>query len=98
MRTPDAIGRRRRLLELEQPPTKGKLGNHKRNWPQEDDDLLLSYDELGVHKKEMAEIFGRTELAIEIRLRYLKSKKSESWLDTLKDHFINIFRRFGNEI
>lgn len=93
LRTPDAIGRRRRLFELEEPPRKGKLSNHKKAWPQKDDDLLLTYDEIGVHRTEMAEIFGRTERAIDNRLRYLKSKESESWLDTLKGYFIHIFRR-----
>lgn len=98
MRSPDAMGRRRRLLELEQPKKVGKLPNHQKPWAPADDNLLLNYDEIGVHKTEMSKIFGRTEVAIENRLRYLKSKESDSWLGTVKGYFIHIFRRFGHEI
>jgi len=89
MRTPDAMGRRRRFLELEQPPTEGKPSNHKKTWSQEDDDSLLLHKDLGLEPTELAVMFNRTELAINTRLKYLESKNEKKTL-------YQVFRKFSN--
>jgi hypothetical protein len=98
MRTPDAMGRRRRFLAMERSPVEGKPLNHRRSWSPEDDDLLITYKDMGSSKEEMAEIFNRTERAIDTGIRYLENKDTtpSHWLHQLKGFFNHIFRRFGH--
>lgn len=99
-RSPAAIERRiHDLPEEQQPVDESKPSMHRRTWPEEDDNLLLEYDEMGVAREEMAEIFNRTEKAIESRLQVLKSKNGNNpWLTRVMDVLNHVFRRFGHEI
>lgn len=94
MRTPDAMGRRRRFMGMEQPASEGKPRNHKKTWTREDDDSLLLHKDLGLTHTELSVMFNRTELAIDNRIRYLEGKtekhtlfqlfrKASDWRDSI---------------
>lgn len=94
MRTPDAMGRRRRFMEMEQPALEGKPRNHKKTWTREDDDSLLLHKDLGLTHTELAAMFNRTELAIDNRIRYLEGKTEKHTLSQVFSKFSNL----GNSI
>lgn len=51
--------------------------NHGKEWNKEDDKTLLYYKNQGYINEQIAHYMGRTEYAIECRLKYLKEREKE---------------------
>ena len=51
--------------------------NHGKEWNKEDDKAILYYKKQGYIIQQIAHYMGRTEFAIECRLKYLKEREKE---------------------